>query len=97
MTPLWASTGPSSADCHAETLWVFVSVSTSGRPLQNSGQHKEKPMEAQVNHQQIVRWLVCYEFPFDFTRALEFALFRTFCVPSTSRLLNGTGEFTQRA
>jgi hypothetical protein len=44
-----------------------------------------------------VRRLVCYEFPFDFTRSLEFALFRTFCVPSISRLLNGTGEFVQRA
>jgi hypothetical protein len=30
--------------------------STSGRPLQNSGQQKEMPMESHVNHQQIVRW-----------------------------------------
>jgi hypothetical protein len=54
-------------------------------------------MDPRTDHQEIVRRLVCYEFPFDFTRALEFALFRTFCVPSISRLLNGTGEFVRRA
>ena len=54
-------------------------------------------MEPQYDDQQIVRRLVCYEFPFDFTRALEFALFRTFCVPPISRLLNDTGEIMHRA
>ncbi len=34
-----------------------------------------------------------YEFPWDMTRALEIALFRTFCVPSISKLLDATGEF----
>lgn len=53
-------------------------------------------METQSDNQEIVRRIVCYEFPFDFTRSLEFALFRTFCVPSISRLLNGTGEFAYR-
>lgn len=38
-----------------------------------------------------------YDFPFDTTRALEFALFRTFCVPSISALLDRTGEFHHRA
>ena len=57
----------------------------------------EQPVEAPSEHQQIVRRLACYEFPFDFTRSLEFALFRTFCVPSVSRLLNATQEFVQRA
>jgi hypothetical protein len=38
-----------------------------------------------------------YEFPFDYTRATEFALFRTFAVPSVSRLLDQTGEFYERA
>lgn len=33
------------------------------------------------------------DFPFDTTRALEFALFRTFCVPSVSALLHRTQEF----
>lgn len=55
------------------------------------------PEEPRSDHQRVVRRIVCYEFPFDFTRALEFALFRTFCVPSISRLLDGTGEFICRA
>lgn len=37
------------------------------------------------------------DFPFDTTRALEFALFRTFCVPSISALLHQTGEFERRS
>ena len=38
-----------------------------------------------------------YEFPFDTTRSLEFALFRTFGSPSVSALLDSTGEFAARA
>ena len=35
-------------------------------------------------------------FPWDLTRSLELALLKTFCVPSISRLLEGTGEFLRR-
>jgi dephospho-CoA kinase len=35
-------------------------------------------------------------FPWDLTRSLELALLKTFCVPSISGLLEGTGEFLQR-
>ena len=49
------------------------------------------------DHQRIVFLSSCYDFPFDTTRALEFALFRTFCVPSISGLLDRTGEFGNRA
>jgi hypothetical protein len=49
------------------------------------------------DHQRIVFLSTRYEFPFDTTRALEFALFRTFCVPAVSALLDTTGEFYQRA
>lgn len=45
----------------------------------------------------MVRLIACYEFPWDFTRSLELALFRTFCVPRISRLLDQTGEFRQRS
>ena len=38
-----------------------------------------------------------YEFPFDTTRSLELALFRTFGSPSVSRLLDETQEFATRA
>jgi hypothetical protein len=46
--------------------------------------------------QRIVFLSSCYDFPFDTTRALEFALFRTYCVPSISALLDRTGEFRER-
>lgn len=37
-----------------------------------------------------------YDFPWDTTRALELALFRTFAVPSIAKLLYTTKEFTTR-
>jgi hypothetical protein len=49
------------------------------------------------DHQRIVFLSSCFDFPFDTTRALEFALFRTFAVPSISALLDRTGEFQRRA
>lgn len=52
-------------------------------------------LNPECDHQQIVHRLVCYDFPFDTTRALEFALFRTYCVPSISGLLDRTGEFAR--
>lgn len=45
---------------------------------------------------EICRQLAGYEFPWDITRALEIALFRTFCVPSIATLLDRTAEFHQR-
>src|SRR5438067_2315521 len=50
-----------------------------------------------TDHQRIVFLSTRYDFPFDTTRSLEFALFRTFCVPSIGALLDRTGEFFQRA
>lgn len=38
-----------------------------------------------------------HDFPFDTTRALELALFRTFAMPSVGALLHRTGEFERRA
>jgi hypothetical protein len=49
------------------------------------------------DHVRIVFLSKCYDFAFDTTRALEFALYRTYCVPSISTLLDQTGEFRQRA
>lgn len=49
-----------------------------------------------VDHQRIVLLSARVDFPFDTTRALEFALFRTYCVPSISALLDRTGEFARR-
>ncbi|MEV0117282.1 oxygenase MpaB family protein [Streptomyces sp. NPDC050844] len=45
---------------------------------------------------QIYRLTAAYEFPWDFTRALELALYRTYAVPSIGRLLAETAELTDR-
>jgi len=49
------------------------------------------------DYQEIARLDTCYEFPFDTTRALEFALFRTFASPTISSVLDSTQEFGRRA
>jgi hypothetical protein len=54
-------------------------------------------LDPEKDHQRIVWLCTCFEFPFDMTRSLEFALFRTFAVPSISELLDRTGEFARRA
>jgi hypothetical protein len=54
-------------------------------------------LDPEADHQRIVFLSTCFDFPFDTTRALELALFRTFCVPSISSLLDRTGEFQNHA
>src|SRR5213082_454885 len=54
-------------------------------------------LDAVADHQRITFLCCRVDFPFDTTRALEFALFRTFAVPSISALLDRTGEFRNRA
>jgi hypothetical protein len=49
-----------------------------------------------ADNERIVYLDTCYEFPFDTTRSLELALFRTFAVPSIGSLLDSTGEFAER-
>jgi hypothetical protein len=49
------------------------------------------------DHQRIVFLSCRVDFPWDTTRALELALFRTFCIPSISALLHRTQEFERRA
>jgi hypothetical protein len=56
-------------------------------------------LDPERDHQRIVHLSFGYEFPWDSIRALEIALYRTYCVPSISALLDRTGEFhknTQR-
>jgi ER-bound oxygenase mpaB/B'/Rubber oxygenase, catalytic domain len=50
-----------------------------------------------ADHSRIVYLDVCFEFPWDTTRALELALFRTFAVPSIAARLDSTGEFDRAA
>src|SRR5262245_60785529 len=54
-------------------------------------------LDPSVDHQRIVFLSTRIDFPFDTTRALEFALFRTFCSPPISKILDETGEFVDRA
>nr|MDT0522590.1 oxygenase MpaB family protein [Streptomyces sp. DSM 41633] len=46
---------------------------------------------------EIYRLTVTYEFPWDITRALELALYRTYAVPGIGRLLDETAELTERS
>jgi hypothetical protein len=47
--------------------------------------------------ERIVYLDACFEFPFDVTRSLELAFFRTFAVPAIAELLGSTGEFVERS
>ncbi len=55
-----------------------------------------RQMNPVTQHQEIGYLSACYDFPWDTTRSLEFALFRTFGVAKGTPLLVRTGEFTQR-
>jgi ER-bound oxygenase mpaB/B'/Rubber oxygenase, catalytic domain len=50
-----------------------------------------------ADHSRIVYLDTCFEFPWDTTRSLELALFRTFAVPSVAAVLDSTGEFGRAA
>lgn len=67
------------------------------RPRDRSTLKEILQLDAQQDHQRIVYLSTAFEFPFDITRALEFALFRTFAVPSIGALLDQTAEFGTRA
>jgi len=58
--------------------------------------HRIARLDPDRDHLEIYQLSAGLEFPWDYTRALEFALFRTYCVPSVSRLLAATGEFRHR-
>lgn len=54
-------------------------------------------LDPERDFHEIYRLLAAYEFPWDFTRALELALYRTYAVPSIGSLLARTAELTDRA
>jgi hypothetical protein len=54
-------------------------------------------MDPEKDSLEIYRLMSACEFPWDFTRALELALYRTYAVPSIGRLLAETAELTDRA
>jgi hypothetical protein len=58
--------------------------------------HRIEQLDPVRDHQEIHRITAGFEFPWDYQRSLEFALFRTYCVPTVSELLQRTGEFEKR-
>ena len=48
-------------------------------------------LDPERDHVQIIHYLVGWEFPWDYIRALEMALYRTFCSPTTSAILVQSG------
>lgn len=57
---------------------------------------KIQHLDAQADHQEIVRIVTAYEYPFLMQKALEFALFRTYAVPSIGALLDKTQHFERQ-
>ena len=58
--------------------------------------HEIQQLDPERDHLRIQHLSAGYEFPWDTIRALEIALYRTYCVPSISALLDRTGEFRSR-
>jgi hypothetical protein len=54
-------------------------------------------LDPERDHARIYHLSTGYDFSWDTIRALELALYRTYCVPSISALLDRTGEFQHRA
>ena len=52
-----------------------------------------KTLDPEKDHEEIIFLDGAYEFPFLTQKSLEFALFRTYAVPSISKLLDETGQF----
>jgi len=72
---------------------------TGTRALRNRSPFLEEilRLDPVADHKRITHLVVCYEFPFDTTRSLELAFFRTYAVPAIGELLDSTQEFARRA
>src|SRR5436309_12080943 len=57
---------------------------------------KIAPLDAKADHQEIIRTTSSYEYPFLMQKALEFALFRTYAVPTIGALLDQTKHFERK-
>lgn len=56
---------------------------------------KIQSLDPKIDCEEIVQLSVMYEFPWDYNRALELALYKTFAIPSISKTLHLSGEFEQ--
>jgi hypothetical protein len=61
--------------------------------MQSRNLEKILSLNPEADHWEITRLSSMYEFPWDFNRALELALFRTFASPSISKILHGSRQF----
>lgn len=50
-------------------------------------------LDPEQDTEEMIRLIVCCEFPFDAVRAMEMAFFRTFGIPEIARVLVGSGKF----
>lgn len=50
-------------------------------------------LDPKTEYQKIAYLVACYEYPWLLQKSLEFALFRTYAVPHTSRILVASGQF----
>ncbi len=83
--------------------WSLRILKITSNRSQKSGIMNRKKIVKEIlaldpieDHLKIVQLNSFYDFPWDNTRALEFALFRTFAIPSIGNLLHHTQEFEQR-
>jgi hypothetical protein len=58
---------------------------------------KIKKLNPEKDYWEIVQLSIWYEFPWDYNRALELALYKTFAVPSISKILHQSKEFEQHS
>jgi len=68
----------------------------SGPAFDRSARPDTSALDPKRDARAIVCTLGAWDFPWDIEKALEFALFRTYAVPSISSLLARTGEFETR-
>lgn len=63
--------------------------------FENKITKKIKALNPEKDYWEIVQLSIWYEFPWDYNRALELALYKTFAVPSISKILHNSNEFEQ--
>jgi hypothetical protein len=61
--------------------------------MPNEALLKINSLNPETDHWEIIRLSSMYEFPWDYNRSLELALFRTFASPSISKILHGSRQF----
>ncbi len=55
--------------------------------------HRIRQMDPERDHEEILRWISQYEFPWDYYQGVSIAFLRDYGVPRISRLLDRTQEF----